>query len=52
MYRSRPRGALDDDILKFLSSIDVDEGILYYDIMGSEAHSMMLYDIGVCLSQT
>jgi argininosuccinate lyase len=47
MYRSRPRGALDDDILKFLSSIDVDEGILYYDIMGSEAHSMMLYDIGL-----
>jgi argininosuccinate lyase len=47
MYRSRPRGALDDDILKFLSSIDVDEDILYYDIMGSEAHSMMLYDIGL-----
>jgi argininosuccinate lyase len=47
MYRSRPRGTLDDDTLKFLSSMDVDQDLLYYDIMGSEAHSMMLYDIGL-----
>src|SRR5215211_1319147 len=47
MYRSRPRGTLDDDTLKFLSSIDIDQGILNYDIIGSEAHSMMLYDIGI-----
>jgi argininosuccinate lyase len=47
MYRSRPTGRIDDDTLKFLSSIDIDQSILYYDILGSEAHSMMLYDIGV-----
>ncbi|MDQ4056019.1 MAG: argininosuccinate lyase, partial [Thermoproteota archaeon] len=47
MYRSRPRGTLNDDTLKFLSSIDIDQGILNYDIIGSEAHSMMLYDIGI-----
>ena len=47
MYRSRPRGTLDDDTLKFLSSMDADQDILFYDIMGSEAHSMMLYDIGL-----
>jgi argininosuccinate lyase len=47
MYRSRPRGTLDDDTLKFLSSIDIDRDILNYDIIGSEAHSMMLYDIGI-----
>jgi argininosuccinate lyase len=47
VYRSRPRGSLNEDTLKFLSSMDADQDILYYDIMGSEAHSMMLYDIGL-----
>ena len=47
MYRSRPRRTLDDDTLKFLSSMDIDQGILNYDIIGSEAHSIMLYDIGI-----
>jgi argininosuccinate lyase len=47
MYRSRPRGSLNEDTLKFLSSMDADQDILYYDILGSEAHSMMLCDIGL-----
>jgi argininosuccinate lyase len=47
VYRSRPRGSLNEDTLKFLSSMDADQDILYYDIMGSEAHSMMLCDIGL-----
>lgn len=47
MYRSRPRGSLNEDTLKFLSSMDADQDLLYYDIMGSEAHSMMLCDIGL-----
>lgn len=47
MYRSRPRGSLNEDTLKFLSSMDADQDLLYYDIMGSEAHSMMLCEIGL-----
>lgn len=47
VYRSRPHGKLDDDVLKFLSSIEVDSSILTYDIIGSQAHCLMLYDIGV-----
>jgi argininosuccinate lyase len=47
VYRSRPRGSLNEDTLKFLSSMDADQDILYYDILGSEAHSMMLCDIGL-----
>jgi argininosuccinate lyase len=47
VYRSRPRGSLNEDTLKFLSSMDADQDLLYYDIMGSEAHSMMLCDIGL-----
>ena len=29
-----------------MTSIDDDKAILYYDIVGSEAHSIMLYGIG------
>jgi argininosuccinate lyase len=46
MYRSRSNDKLKDDVLSFLSSIDQDQSILYYDIIGSEAHSIMLHEIG------
>jgi argininosuccinate lyase len=46
MYRSRPTEKLKDDVLKFLSSMDQDRSILYYDILGSEAHSIMLHEQG------
>lgn len=44
MYRSRPKGRIDDNVLAFLSSIQHDQFILYYDILGSEAHSIMLHE--------
>ncbi|HEX9678123.1 argininosuccinate lyase [Nitrososphaera sp.] len=47
MYRSRPKGRMDDDMLAFLSSIPHDQSILYYDIVGSEAHSVMLHERGI-----
>lgn len=47
MYRSRPKGTMDDDVLAFLSSIQHDQSILYYDIVGSEAHSIMLHEQGI-----
>lgn len=47
MYRSRPKGNLDKDMLNFLSSMNDDQQILYYDILGSEAHVIMLHDIGI-----
>jgi argininosuccinate lyase len=46
MYRSRSNDKLKDDVLSFLSSIDEDQSILYYDIIGSEAHSIMLHEMG------
>ncbi len=46
MYRSRSTEKLQDDVLKFLSSMDQDHSILYYDILGSEAHSIMLHEKG------
>jgi argininosuccinate lyase len=46
MYRSRPADKLEDDALRFLSSIDDDKSILYYDIVGSQAHSIMLHEMG------
>ncbi|NOJ28537.1 MAG: argininosuccinate lyase, partial [Nitrososphaera sp.] len=46
MYRSRPKGSLDDSVLDFLSSMKNDQPILYYDIIGSQAHSIMLYEMG------
>ena len=45
MYRSRHNDKLKDKVLKFLSSMDQDGSILYYDIIGSEAHSIMLYEM-------
>src|ERR687894_820089 len=46
MYRSRPVDKLGDDALSFLSSINEDKSILYYDIVGSQAHSIMLHEQG------
>src|SRR4029079_14809272 len=46
MYRSRPKDSLDDDVLRFLSSMQQDQSILYYDILGSQAHSIMLHEMG------
>lgn len=46
MYRSRPKDKLDDSVLRFLSSMEHDQIILYYDILGSEAHSIMLFEMG------
>ncbi|MDQ3969489.1 MAG: argininosuccinate lyase [Thermoproteota archaeon] len=46
MYRSRPNDKLEDDALRFLSSIDDDKSILYYDVVGSQAHSIMLHEMG------
>jgi argininosuccinate lyase len=45
MYRSRHNDKLKDDVLSFLSSMDQDQSILYYDILGSEAHSIMLHEM-------
>jgi argininosuccinate lyase len=47
VYRSRPKGNLDNDILNFLSSVSADQQILHYDILGSEAHVIMLHEIGI-----
>jgi argininosuccinate lyase len=46
MYRSRQIDKLKDDALRFLSSIDDDKSILYYDIFGSQAHAIMLHEMG------
>jgi argininosuccinate lyase len=37
---------MDDEVLRFLSSMQHDQSILYYDIVGSEAHSVMLHEKG------
>lgn len=47
MYRSRLKGKLDRDVLRYLSSINDDLPLLYYDTVGSEAHSIMLYEQGL-----
>ena len=47
MYRSRTGGLLDKNALEFLSSIETDRHILYYDILGSEAHIIMLFKKGI-----
>jgi argininosuccinate lyase len=47
MYRSRPHGNLDDSTLSFLSSVYDDRILLYYDILGSQAHVIMLYEVGI-----
>ena len=44
MYRSRLRKKLDDITLSYVSSISDDSAIAFYDIIGSEAHVIMLYE--------
>jgi len=44
MYRSRLEGKLDENTLEFLSSISDDFEIALYDILGSQAHTMMLLE--------
>jgi len=44
MYRSRMDKKLDEIILNYVSSITDDVEIAYYDIIGSQAHSIMLYE--------
>ncbi|MGI0061949.1 MAG: argininosuccinate lyase [Nitrosotalea sp.] len=44
MYRSRLEGKLDENTLEFLSSISDDFQIVLYDILGSQAHTLMLFD--------
>ena len=44
MYRSRLRKNLDDITMSYVSSIPDDTDIAFYDIIGSEAHVIMLYE--------
>ena len=44
MYRSRLRKDLDEITLSYVSSMKDDSDIAYYDIVGSEAHVIMLYE--------
>ena len=44
MYRSRLGKDLDDITLSYVSSIKDDSHIPFYDILGSEAHVIMLYE--------
>jgi len=44
MYRSRLYGKLDEHTLDFLSSISDDQQIAIYDILGSQAHTIMLFE--------
>ncbi|KER07128.1 Argininosuccinate lyase protein [Marine Group I thaumarchaeote SCGC AAA799-E16] len=43
MYRSRLGNDLSDITLDYVSSIDDDSAIAFYDILGSQAHALMLY---------
>jgi len=43
MYRSRLGNDLNDITLDYVSSIDDDSEIALYDIIGSQAHTLMLY---------
>jgi argininosuccinate lyase len=47
MYRSRHNEDLDRRALNFLSSVDIDDKILYYDILCTKAHVIMLYEIRI-----
>ena len=44
MYRSRLGTGLDDITLDYVSSVDDDSEIALYDILGSQAHVLMLYE--------
>ncbi len=47
MYRSRHKEDLDKRTLNFLSSMDSDDQILYYDILCTKVHAIMLYKIHI-----
>ncbi|MGB9124550.1 MAG: argininosuccinate lyase [Nitrosotalea sp.] len=49
MYRSRLEGKLDENTLEFLSSISDDFQIALYDILGSQAHTLMLLENEIIL---
>lgn len=51
MYRSRLDGKLDEHTLDFLSSISDDMEIAVYDIVGSQAHTLMLYENKIITKQ-
>jgi len=44
MYRSRLGNKLDEITLDYVSSISDDDEIAFYDIVGSQAHTIMLYE--------
>ncbi|MHA1294721.1 MAG: lyase family protein, partial [Promethearchaeota archaeon] len=44
IYRSRLEGAIGEDVLQFLSSLKEDLWIVEEDIMGTEAHNIMLFE--------
>jgi argininosuccinate lyase len=50
LYRSRQKENLDKDVLNFLSSLREDVNIFYYDILGTQAHCLMLNKIGILTS--
>ena len=50
LYRSRQKENLDKDVLNFLSSLNEDVNILSYDILGTQAHCLMLNKIGILTS--
>ncbi|MDR4512912.1 MAG: argininosuccinate lyase [Nitrososphaeraceae archaeon] len=47
MYRSRQKENLDKKVLDFLSSLEDDLNLFYYDIIGTQAHCLMLRKIGI-----
>ncbi|HEY7571816.1 MAG TPA: argininosuccinate lyase [Nitrososphaeraceae archaeon] len=47
MYRSRSEKNLEDSTLRFLSSGKADKELIYYDILGTQAHCIMLHEIGI-----
>ena len=47
IYRSRLGKPLDREAARFLSSLEDDSEIFFEDILGSEAHAIMLYEQGI-----
>jgi argininosuccinate lyase len=47
VYRSRSDRNLEDNTLRFLSSGEDDNELIYYDVLGTEAHCIMLHEIGI-----
>jgi argininosuccinate lyase len=51
LYRSRQKENLDKDVLNFLSSLNEDVIILSYDLLGTQAHCLMINKIGILTSE-